>query len=152
MNAKLSLMLVIALGWGCGGSSPRAEVAPSPAQETAVEAPPAPPPSDGTISRAELLPILDAGLGRFLQGVDVEAVREAGKFVGFRIVRLWPEDPRFADAAVRPGDVVVRVNGQAIERPEQALAAWNGLRVASELVVSFLRDGQWQEARFPITD
>ena len=35
--------------------------------------------ASGTISRAELLPVLDAGLGRFLQGVSTEPVVVEGR-------------------------------------------------------------------------
>ena len=108
----------------------------------------------GTIARAELAAVLDGGLGRFLGRVETEPARENGQFVGFRVVSL--EGALAADDAtgsgVRAGDVVVRVNGQIIERPEQALVVWEGLRVASTLAIEYLRAGQRREARFEIVD
>ena len=145
------LALLLTLG-GCGGST-------TPAETAAVEAPvveaPAEPPQPrraGTITRAELFPVLEGGLGRFLGGVGTEPQVEAGRFVGWRITRFFPEDPRFADIALRPGDVVTRVNAQPIERPEQAFRVWDGLRVASELVVDFTHEGQPQQMRYAIED
>ena len=91
---------------------------------------------------------------RFLGRVATEPAREDGAFVGFRVVSI--EDaltvPDTEGLGVRPGDVVVRVNGQAIERPEQALAVWEGLRVASTLAIEYLRAGERREARFAIVD
>lgn len=139
----------------CGGAP-----AARPARQPAVSA--APPPvtpiadaaGQATIARAELDAVLDGGLGRFLGRVETEPAREAGRFVGFRIValegRLVVND--LADRGLRPGDVVVRVNGQIIERPEQALTVWEGLRVASTLAIEYLRAGQRREARFEIVD
>jgi general secretion pathway protein C len=107
---------------------------------------------EGEIRRAELDPILEAGLGRFLQGVESEPYVREGDFVGFRVLALWPDDPRFRNAGIEPGDVVTSVNGHPIERPAQALKAWQSLRVASELMVEILRDGERRTLRFAIVD
>jgi S1-C subfamily serine protease len=146
---SIAVIAMILLTWSCAGSSPAPE-SPPPA-EAAPEPPPAPR-VQGQIDRAELEVILDAGLGRFLQGVETEPHVVDGRFVGFRLVSLWPRDPRFQGLALGPGDVVVRVNGQPIERPEQALQVWNGLRVASALFIEYLRDGEPRELRFAIVD
>lgn len=105
-----------------------------------------------SISRTILLPALDAGIGRFLGTVLVEAVLERGRFVGFRIRGFRDADHHYANVDLAPGDVVLRVNGSPIERPEQALAVWNGLRVTSELCVEYLRDGTRREIRIAIVD
>ncbi len=49
-------------------------------------------------------------------------------------------------------DTVVAVNARPIERPEQALQTWNELRVASAIVVDYLRDGEPRQLRFEILD
>jgi S1-C subfamily serine protease len=144
----LLLMLATALE-GCGGSD--AVRRPSPVARAApVEAPPAEP--SGLIARAELALVLEGGLGRFLQGVETEPALDDGRFVGFRLISLYPDDPRFRDLDLEPGDVIVRVNGESIERPEQAVAVWNSLRVASELWIEYLRGRERRELRFPIVD
>lgn len=106
----------------------------------------------GVIARAELLPVLDEGLGRFLQNVQTEPSFHKGAFVGFRIVSLFPGEPAFASLDLRPGDTVTRINGKPIERPEQAIAVWEELRTASDLVVDYRRDGEAHALRFAIVD
>lgn len=152
----IAFPILLALS-GCGGST-----AAPPARSPSASAPPpveatATVPAGtrhSTIARADLDAVLDGGLGRFLGRVETEPAREAGQFVGFRIVAL--ERALLADDAaglgVRAGDVVVRVNGQVVERPEQAVVVWEGLRVASTLAIEYLRAGQRREARFEIVD
>ena len=108
--------------------------------------------STGAISRDELLPVLDGGLGRFLQNVETEPAFHKGSFVGFRIVSLFPGEPAFASLDLRPGDTVTRINGKPIERPEQAAAVWEDLRTASNLVVAYRRGSEDHALRFTIVD
>lgn len=155
---------MISLAYACSSAAPAApppRVASSRATSGASAAAPARPPQPpqaaspavaGRIDRAALLPVLDAGLGRFLQGVQTKPFLVEGKFVGFEVLSLWPNDPRFQHSGIRLGDVVVRVNGQSIEHPEQALEVWNGLRVASALYIELLRNGRPRELRFAIVD
>lgn len=157
-----TLLLSLALSVpsvGCGGGAassgtPASANAPvgGDADRSAAPTPTGPRSATGSIERDELIPVLDAGLGRFLGGVSTEPNLEDGRFTGWRIVHLYPEDPRFATVDLLPGDIVTEVNGQAIERPEQAFAVWNGLRVAEELHVAFVRDGEARELRFRIAD
>ncbi len=152
------VFLVISLACGCGGASAPSETAraperPAPAEPAPAAAEAAPShAADGRIRRADLEPVLEAGLGRFLQGVETEPALEDGRFVGFRLVSLYPEDERLSGIDLKPGDVIVRVNGQPIERPEQALRVWNGLRVASELFIEVRRGDEDRELRFEIVD
>ena len=141
---------------GCASSTPArdttarpsAVAAETPTQSTAPATPPAV--SGGSIAREDLVVTLDAGFGHFLSNVETEPARDGDRFVGFRIVRFFEDDARFAGVGLHAGDTVTHVNGRRIERPEDALAAWNELRVASELVVRFLREGNEREIRFPI--
>lgn len=150
------LLPIAAFAPGCGGGNeatsdpvaPAAEVASTAGGET-IAAPSAPR-TQGQISRAELDLILDGGFGRFLQGVETQPDVVDGQFVGFRLASFYPDDPRFREIDLEPGDTVVRVNGQPIERPEQALRVWNSLRVASELVIELKRAGEPRELRFAI--
>lgn len=109
-------------------------------------------PAPGTIPRDQLARTLDAGLGRFLGSVRVDPVLQRGAFVGFRIVAFRDPEGLYRGVDLLPGDVVVRVNGSPIERPEQALAIWNGLRVTSELCVEYVRGSERREIRYPIVD
>lgn len=150
---RLSKALPLFLLAACSHSAP-ASPAPEATASTGAEAEAAAPAPirPGEISRTSLTPVLEAGLGRFLQGVETDPDLQDGQFVGFRIGRLYPEDERFRAIDLGPGDTIVRVNGQSVERPEQALSVWNSLRVASELWIEYLRDGQPRELRFAIVD
>ena len=108
--------------------------------------------SEGVIARSDLLLVLDDGLGRFLQNVQTEPSFHRGAFTGFRIVSLFPGEPAFASLDLRPGDTVTLINGKPIERPEQAIAVWEELRTASEIIVDYRRDGEAHALRFAIVD
>jgi type II secretory pathway component PulC len=95
-------------------------------------------------------PVLQAGLGAYLQQVSIEAEFDQGRFLGFRILSLYPDDPRYASVDLRPGDVVTMINGLPIGRPDQASVAWDTLRTADELVVYYLRGGQPKTLRYSI--
>ena len=127
----------------------------SPAEEPKPESsldPSYPRVTTGVIAREALVPVLDEGLGKFLQNVETEPAFHKGAFVGFRILSLFPGEPEFASLDLRPGDTVTRVNGKSIERPEQAIAVWDELRTASNLVVDYRRDGEPHTLRFTIVD
>lgn len=143
MPTAISLLLLAA----CGGAPPPVTALPAP-----IEPPPAPAPlrSEGTIERAELDAVLEQGLGRFLQYVSTEPHLEDGRFVGFRFREL--RGAFFAGIDLAPGDTLLSVNGAPIERPEQALRVWNELRVASELTLDVLHEGQQRRLRFEIVE
>lgn len=101
------------------------------------------------LKRAEVERVVDAGLGRFLSQVTIEPSLSAGKFVGWSIVGLQPAD-LWAGVDLRPGDVVTRVNGMAIEREGQAFDAFQAARQASTLEVSYLRQNQPRLLRLSI--
>ena len=109
----------------------------------------------GDIPRVQLLAVLSAGVGRFLQHVRAEAQLDNGRFVGWRLVKLFDADmesPPAPDAVLRPGDVVQRVNGQSIERPEQFKNVWDSLATASELVLHIDRGGSQSDLRYRIVE
>jgi hypothetical protein len=106
----------------------------------------------GVIARGELVPVLEGGLGRYLQNVETEPVFHQGAFVGFRIVSFFPGDLEYASLDLRRGDIVTHVNGRSIERPEQAIAVWEALRTASDLVVLYRRGNEELALRFRIVD
>lgn len=135
----------------CGGA---AGAGPETAERRAPDPltlPPAEPPAtEGTIARAELETVLAAGLGRFLGGVATAPHLDEGRFVGFRLTEL--RSALFQGVDLAADDTVLTVNGMTIERPEQALSVWNGLHVASELTVEYLRNGERRQLRFAIED
>jgi hypothetical protein len=95
--------------------------------------------------------VVSGGFGRFLQGVEVDdrpAFRD-GKFLGFRLTDLRGE---LEACDLQRGDVITRVNGRAIERPEEAQAVFLALVTAKELVVDYERAGENRRLVLPIVD
>jgi S1-C subfamily serine protease len=118
----------------------------------APDAAPPPSPRPGVIPRAELVRVLDAGPGAFLAHVDTQPRFVAGRFHGWRVNAFFPGDPRFSDGPLKPGDVVVRVSGRILERPEQLMEVWQALRGGKELVVEVERNGAARTLRWTIAD
>ncbi|MGH7282836.1 MAG: hypothetical protein ACRELY_15025 [Polyangiaceae bacterium] len=138
----------------CASNPPPPAAAPAPAsstQTTTTAASEDPPTS--VLHRADVHRVVSKGLGAFLTRLtldDQPAMNKDGKFVGFRIAALQGDGWRGVD--LKPGDVVTKVNGFSIERPEQALEAFQSLDVASELRVDLQRDGAPHELRYAIVD
>src|SRR3989442_13660 len=96
------------------------------------------------------------GRGRPLQGAlalppPPHHLRPRGPCTGSP-TRLYPGDPCYRDVDVRVGDVVVRVNGKSIERPEQASDVFSSLRTAPALVVDLLRAGEPRTVSLSISE
>ncbi len=142
---------------GCGGSQKEIDSAHLFPDEGLHEDSTSNPPSEMVaapvtdLARPKVSATVDAGFGRFLQGVEVEASVIEGKFQGFRIVRfVHPED--WQGVGLLPGDVVTRVNEQPIERPEQAYAVFASLKTAKSVDVAYTRDGHPMRLSLPILE
>jgi type II secretion system protein C len=137
----------------CGGDPP-----PEP-RTAAAPVTPAPPPSAepapaGAVRRSDVRASLKEGLGAFLQKVELDVDRPVfkdGKFFGFRILAL-KDASFFRGVDLRPGDVVSKVNGFPVEKPEQAIQAFQSLEVASEIRVEYERGGAPRELRVEIIE
>jgi S1-C subfamily serine protease len=104
------------------------------------------------LRRSVLKRTVDAGLGHWLQTVSVDPLVSRGHFKGW-IIRSLNNDGRcYADLDLRAGDVVTRVNGRMVERPEEALEVWTKLPTSPELTIDLLRDGEARTVRFGIVD
>jgi type II secretory pathway component PulC len=132
-----------------GSATPPSGAAPGPAPAPTAQPEAAP---QGALTRSQVHRVVTRGFGAFLQNVMLEdrPVMADGKFKGFRIAALNGNFFRGADLA--PGDVVMRVNGFSVERPEQALEAFRSLEVASELRVEIERAGAPRELRYAIVE
>lgn len=150
MRHVLSVLVPLAF-FACGATpppAPSAAMAKRPPPSAAEAAVPT-----NVLRRAAVHEAIAKGLGAFLQHVSVDdnPVFFGGKFHGFRIASL--NDASFwRGVDLKPGDVVTRVNGFPIERPEQAVEAFRSLDVASELRVDYEREGVPRELRFTISD
>jgi len=94
--------------------------------------------------------VMAVWLGVVLGRHAPEAHLEGGRFVGHRLLELRSE--LFDGVDLQAGDTIVEVNGMPVERPEQALRAWEALRVASELTLDILREGEARQLRYAIED
>jgi S1-C subfamily serine protease len=142
------------------GEQPTPIVGPPPSPALAASAPAASKPAGctafvkpGVLKRSAVVRVADAGIGQWLaEGAEVERKIAKTRFQGWEIRKLYPGDPCYQDVDLRPLDVVTRLNGKSIEKPDQAFEALNSLRTAPELVVDFLRDGQPKKLSLPIAD
>jgi len=104
---------------------------------------------NGTLKRVDVERVVDGGLGRFLGLVAIEPSLSAGKFAGWSIVGLQPAE-LWGGVDLRPGDVVTKINGMAIEREVEAFDAFQAVRQAPTLEISYLRQNQPRTLRFTI--
>lgn len=108
----------------------------------------------GSLLRSQVKRAVSEGLGAFLQRVELDAnpVRVAGKFRGFRVVKLKGEPGFWEGVDLQPNDVVTKVNGRSIERPEDSYEAFKSLDTAPELRVDYERNGSPRLFRMPIVE
>ncbi|EYF03118.1 Hypothetical protein CAP_6232 [Chondromyces apiculatus DSM 436] len=144
----LSAMAVLATAVAACGGTPPAPVqatAPPAAKPTAAPAAAVVPP--GHVARAALDEVLLQGPPWVLRRVAVEEVIRGGNFVGWKLNGL---PPAWGEAPLKVGDVVMRVNGQALERPDDLFTVWKGLTTAKEIRIAYERDGKEAEATMPV--
>ena len=151
MRKLLSTTLLAALAIGCGGTATQTEIVETDIS-TQIEASPRPelatPSTPGTIDRSALDELLAGGPAPILGMVVTEPYRERGRFVGFRIVSFTQGEPTAID--LRPGDVILAINGRRIERPEHYFEVFEALKRADELSFDVKRDGVDQQLTYPI--
>jgi len=153
--------------WACGPApsprapaddlDPRDRAASAPeAAETVVAddqravAPPGKGLRTGTIERAHLVAVLDAGPGSFLRQLEV-APRLSGKqFVGWQLVQLLDRSGPLHDVDLVPGDVLLAINGRPLSRPEQLQVVWDSLRTANEVSAQLWRGNRKLELHFTV--
>ena len=106
----------------------------------------------GVVNRAALVRLLNAGMPRWLQGVEGDRVLAKHRFQGWVIKSLHSADPCYREIDLRPGDVVQKVNGKFIEKPDQAFEVFESARTAPAIVVDYLRDGKPRQLSLAISD
>lgn len=136
-------------------AEPPAPLPPPPVPAKAELAPPQPCTifvKTGVLRRTALVRLIEAGLPRWMQGVEGDRTLANHRFQGWLIKSLYPGDPCYQDIDLRSGDVVQKVNGKSIEKPEQAFDVVESLRTAPAIVVDFLREGKPQRISIAIAD
>jgi S1-C subfamily serine protease len=131
--------------------TPAAPAAPRPvADQSRAVAPPGKGLRTGTIARARLVAVLDAGPGTFLRQLEVAPRMAGDRFVGWQLVQLLDRSGPLHDVDLAPGDVLLAVNGKPVARPEQLQALWDSLRTANEVIAQLWRGDQQLELRFAV--
>ena len=106
----------------------------------------------GTVTRADLVTVLDAGPAAFLAGLEISAEFTGNRFAGWRIVQFFSRASPYAGVDLRPGDIVRTVNNRRIERPNHLQLLWKELRKATEIHIEAERGGQAHTLRFTVLD
>jgi len=133
------------------GGRDTAEVAPAePRDEQRTVAPPGKGLRAGTIARAHLVAVLDAGPATFLRQLEVAPRLRGERFVGWQLVQLLDHTGPLHDVDLAPGDVLLAINGKPLSRPEQLQTVWDSLRTANEVTAQMWRGDQKLELRFTI--
>jgi hypothetical protein len=146
LASSLALALGSAACASSRASSPPAEAAPSRVAMAAAATKAVPP---GHLDRIEVDRVLvTQGPPWVLRRVMTEEVMgNDGKFSGWRLVGLSEE---WSGIDIKPGDVVTRVNGLPLERPEQFWDAWKAVATAAEVTITVIRDGTARQVTLPI--
>jgi hypothetical protein len=157
-SAATTLLALLVTGLACATAPPPPPIPEEPPPLAPVA--PAPPPAPtctafarpGVLRRSAINRTVNARLGRWLAGVEVEPLLQKGRFRGWIIRRLYPDDPCYREVDLHPGDVVLRVNGKSVERPEDANEVFESLRSAPELAVELVRAGAPRKLTLPIVE
>ena len=104
------------------------------------------------LRRAAVVRVVDRGLGQLAVPGAGGARAQGRKFTGWQISQLYPEDPCYRAVDLQAGDVVTRVNGASLEKPDQANQVFQGLRTAPGLEVELLRQGVQRRVSLTIAD
>jgi type II secretory pathway component PulC len=123
-----------------------AEPAPVPTEAQRPVAPVGKGLRTGTIPRARLIAVLDAGPAQFLRQLEVAPRMNGDRFVGWQLVQLVGHDGPLVDVDVVPGDVLLAINGKPLSRPDQLQTIWDSLRTANAVQAQMWRG----EAKFTL--
>jgi len=137
-----------------GQSSTNAQggAVPPDATKDAVQSTPLPqlttvlPDGRTALLRPALKELQRRGSQRFIQGVRVRPAFHRQKFYGWTIMAY--EGP----GELLQGDIILRINQQSIERPEQFIAVWNGMAQQPSLMIEMVRKRRKLRLSFPIVD
>jgi type II secretion system protein C len=99
-------------------------------------------PGDFLIPRKIYDEWLRRGASYFIRQVSVTPIEENEEFVGFRLDTIFEDHVLFTQGEIRQGDIVQRINGLPIGRPEQFMKVWDALKGRPSLTVHIIRSGQ----------
>lgn len=131
---------------------PKQTTAPTvPAEAPRAVAPPGKGQRTGTIERAKLVAVLDAGPAAFLRQIEVAPhLKDGNRFLGWELVQLVDQKSALYDVDLVPGDVLLAINGKAIARPDQLQQLWDSLRTANAVSAQLWRGDKQLTLEFAI--
>jgi hypothetical protein len=146
MNRRIALFcLLTVIGWtlaACSQPETREPIAP-----TMIEDEEGPEP-DWKIQRASYEAVIKGGLPKVFRWYFVAPSYKGAKFMGFQIVDIYKEE--LLKGPLKIGDVLLTINGAAVERPEHAQAIWRGLWGRKSLELVIIRDKKKKTYDIPV--
>lgn len=97
---------------------------------------------EAKMTRAEVAKVIEAGPQRFIASLRVEPHSVGGKFIGYRLSGVTTDGPLVNSQSVLPGDIIISVNREPLERPDQFMRAWEVAKGADVIEVLLLRGPQ----------
>lgn len=120
--------VVLRLGAGLSGVP-----APAPTPEAAND--------QDVMSRQAVEKRLTQEIPRILAETTLVPVTEHGQVAGYTLTRL-PQGSLLTDAGLRPGDVILRINGTTIDSLATLAGLWPRLQAESRIEADILRNGE----------
>ena len=135
--------------------SPRGEagvVPPDEGEPLRVAAPGERPPN--TIYRSEIDYALSRGPGYLLYELGPEPYRLSGKFVGWEITRVFPDEPGLCvqGCDLMVGDIILSVNGDRLETPQALSNMIDALPGMDTLTIKSIRDEKRRVATYTLLE
>lgn len=155
------LAIGVLLGLACRPvpATPPATEAPAspvpPVKEATLPAPdvaPAEPRPPLVVYRSEVDRALARGPGYLLAQLGPEPFRVGGHVVGWTITRVFPDEPPLAACDLKPGDVVLSVNGDRLATPTALSSLIERLPELDTLEVQRLRHDQREVIRYTLVE
>lgn len=104
----------------------------------------------GSISAADLSATLARGPQQFIATLTVRPVMQGRSFRGFELLKIAPTSPLAGTVHLRPGDVIISVNGAPVERPDQFMTLWDALPKAAHVDLKLRRAGHPMTYRWTV--
>lgn len=107
-----------------------------------------------TIYRSEVLRVTNFGPAYLLRELQPEPFRHSGRFVGWEIMQVFPDDPALCEPGcdLLVGDVVLSVNGSRLETPQQLSDEFGKLPERTTLTVVLLRNEKRHAVTYTIVE
>jgi type II secretory pathway component PulC len=100
------------------------------------------------IARADYEAVVKEGLQNVMRWYLLWPSYDQDRFVGYEVREIYKLELK--DGPLRVGDVILSINDQPIERPEQTVAIWRGLWGQKSLKITIRRNGRTRVFDIPI--